>query len=140
MGIRNRIPLKANLQNKLTPGLRACLSLGADMTGEFPKLSEEQLEDYLRSLWPVHRKEVLAHWIERFPGTRPRLWWEMDAPAGRPIIRPSNGTEEDCIREGRERQVAEIAFLLRHKLLSRAEQKALEQKGVKLDATDGAIE
>jgi hypothetical protein len=33
-----------------------------------------------RELWEASREEVLAIWTEEHPGTRPSLWWRLDAP------------------------------------------------------------
>ena len=34
----------------------------------------------LRIAWSRTRDTILAGWIEKSPGTRPRYWWECDAP------------------------------------------------------------
>lgn len=31
-------------------------------------------------LWEDHKAAVLAYWLQHHPCTRPRLWWEFDAP------------------------------------------------------------
>jgi hypothetical protein len=33
-----------------------------------------------QQLWTEYREDVLAWWIEEYPGTRPSLWWHHDAP------------------------------------------------------------
>lgn len=33
-----------------------------------------------KALWEANREEVLAGWVEDNPCTRPRRWWEYDAP------------------------------------------------------------
>jgi hypothetical protein len=33
-----------------------------------------------RRLWEENREEVLAYYLEHFPGRRPPLWWRYDAP------------------------------------------------------------
>jgi hypothetical protein len=127
---------------ELTPGIRTCLRMGCDMLGEFPGLEEDEVEKKLDELWKVFGKQVATDYIKEFPGERPDLWWKHDAPgAGRPIVRPKSGTTEDSVRFAKERKVADIAFLIRHKLLSRAEQSALEAAGtpVQLDPTDGLL-
>jgi hypothetical protein len=35
----------------------------------------------LRELWHEHREQVLADFIDQWPGCRPALWWQYDAPA-----------------------------------------------------------
>lgn len=37
----------------------------------------------LAALWAEHRERVLTGWMGRHPGTRPFLWWELDAPKWR---------------------------------------------------------
>lgn len=37
-------------------------------------------EAKLRELWEQTRDEVLSHWIAAHPGTRPTLWWKLEAP------------------------------------------------------------
>ena len=36
--------------------------------------------DGWRNVWEEVRKEVMAAWIKKSPGTRPWGWWEFDAP------------------------------------------------------------
>ena len=43
-------------------------------------LSAGSREEGLRELWKSARSEVLATWISKNPGTRPRVWWQFDAP------------------------------------------------------------
>jgi hypothetical protein len=31
-------------------------------------------------LWDQYREEIMAKWIEKYPGTRPWAWWTYDAP------------------------------------------------------------
>ncbi len=31
-------------------------------------------------MWAAVRDEILAEWIAERPGTRPRMWWRLDAP------------------------------------------------------------
>src|SRR3972149_4365387 len=33
--------------------------------------------------WEAIREEILADWIQERPGTRPHMWWAVDAPAPR---------------------------------------------------------
>jgi hypothetical protein len=37
-------------------------------------------KDKLLTLWQTVREQILAGWIVDHPGTRPSLWWELDAP------------------------------------------------------------
>lgn len=34
----------------------------------------------VRDYWDMHRDAVLAEWLRDNPGTRPRCWWDWDAP------------------------------------------------------------
>lgn len=127
MTIRRKTPRQPDVA--LTPGLRFVLEIGADMLGEFRELdlTEAQLEKKLEELWRVHHREVLAQWIKKNPGTRPALWWRYSTPtgAGRPIVRPANGSPEDARRFHEERTVADLRFLISHKLLTRGEEREI---------------
>lgn len=39
----------------------------------FAKLDSEEL-------WVEHKEWLLPEWVDRFPGTRPQLWWDHSAP------------------------------------------------------------
>jgi hypothetical protein len=39
--------------------------------------------DQHRLFWEQHRDAVVAHHSKRHPGTRPKLWWQFDAPEPR---------------------------------------------------------
>jgi hypothetical protein len=52
-------------------------------------------EDKLRELWSAVREDLLSAWIAAKPGTRPRLWWELDAP------RQPLGTWPGCYFDGK---------------------------------------
>jgi len=45
----------------------------------------------LRGEWQKITAEVLAWWIERYPGTRPAAWWRFEANEGRKQL-GGNGT------------------------------------------------
>lgn len=36
-----------------------------------------------RQAWKDHRAVLLVEWVRENPGTRPRVWWEVDAPEPR---------------------------------------------------------
>ena len=117
--------ISRQIDNELTGGIRVMLEVGADLVGELSHLPDEDaIEAEIHRLWKLHCREVTKHFIEKFPGTRPELWWRHNTPggAGRPIVRPSNGTTEDTIRFQEERRVADLRFLLQHKLLTKKEQ------------------
>ena len=57
--------------------------------------------------WTQHKAAILKAWISDRPGTRPSIWWRLDAPEERP---PGE---------------SETAFLRRHRLLTRGEEKRL---------------
>lgn len=65
----------------------------------------------LPDVWRQHSESILKDWIDRYPGTRPFIWWKLSAPGKRP--------------EGE----TEAAYLQRHGLLTPAEIKHLG-KGV----------
>jgi hypothetical protein len=52
-------------------------------------------EDKLRDLWKGVREDVLARWAVDHPGTRPSLWWELEAP------RQALGTWPGCFFDGK---------------------------------------
>lgn len=33
-----------------------------------------------RKLWEQYRDAVLVEWVQKRPGSRPRLWWQFEAP------------------------------------------------------------
>lgn len=47
-----------------------------------PKNRFETMDNNL-AVWPAYRERVLADWIKKKPGTRPRVWWWVDAPEPR---------------------------------------------------------
>ena len=72
MKMARRRKTQRNPVNKLSAGIRTCLQLGADMTGELGVgLSEEEVQAKLVELWKIHREEVMKFHIAKFPGTRP---------------------------------------------------------------------
>src|SRR5215207_9642710 len=40
---------------------------------------DERNFDYTEKRWHVVRGDVLAHWIEHHPGSRPTAWWKFEA-------------------------------------------------------------
>jgi hypothetical protein len=44
-----------------------------------------------RRLWERTRGELLPEWIREHPGTRPHIWWEVDAPRGTDADDPTMG-------------------------------------------------
>lgn len=48
-----------------------------------------------RDLWKRACENVMAFWIERYPGTRPQAWWDFDAP------RQTPGTHPECWLDGK---------------------------------------
>jgi hypothetical protein len=53
-------------------------------------------EDAQRAFWEQHRNTVVQHHIKRFPGSRPRLWWRMDAPGPRRRVGGIGDTLASC--------------------------------------------
>jgi hypothetical protein len=47
-------------------------------------------DDKLKALWLEHGDDIVAEHVAEFPGTRPRRWWEYDAP------RSARGTYPGC--------------------------------------------
>ena len=45
-------------------------------------------DEYLKRTWVEHRRALLAIWLEDHPGTRPQIWWRLDAPREPPGTRP----------------------------------------------------
>jgi hypothetical protein len=52
----------------------------------------------LRELWDRARGEVLTGWTKDHPGTRPAVWWRLDAP------RELLGTHSGCFYDGKLQQ------------------------------------
>ena len=63
--------------------------------------------------WVEHREAILSAWIADRPGTRPSIWWRLDAPEERP---PGE---------------SEAAFLKRHRLLLRGEGRRLPAEEIR---------
>lgn len=126
---RRRVQIRPG--SALTAGVRLVLELGDDIVGEFD-ITGDELDQHLARLWKQHRKEVLAGFIVKFPGERPELWWEHDAPEPRPPLGPfESGSFESYEKARHNRRIKEIAVLVRHGLLTREEQAALEAKAKK---------
>ena len=66
--------------------------------------------------WTQHKAAILAVWIADRPGTRPSIWWRLDAPGERP---PGE---------------SQASFLKRHKLLLRGEGRRLGLADFQLEA------
>jgi hypothetical protein len=62
---------------------------------------------------------------ERFgDGSRPALFWKLDARNGLPVP-PSDGSEEDTLRFRKERRQQDLIYLIRHGALTAKEKKNL---------------
>ena len=64
-------------------------------------------EDRYCPEWTQHKAAVLQAWVADHPGTRPPIWWRLDAPEERP--------------EGE----SQASFLKRHGLFLRGEERRL---------------
>ena len=120
-------PLRAGAE--LTPTIRWALEMGDDTFGDFRELNKDELEHKLKELWERHRGDVMKRYIAERPGKRPAMWWLYDSPEPRPQIDWSNPdyTRQDPYWKARiEHRTKEIAVLLRHGFLSKAEIHALE--------------
>jgi hypothetical protein len=126
----------------LTSGQCAVFQLGADMLSEYPDLDEEGVEKMVERLWSTHEKQILANWIQTFPGTRPPTFWRIGLGnlPGRPFVRESDGTVEDGRRFTEERRVEDLAFLIRHKLLTREEEKSILAEKKKREELNAELE
>jgi len=52
-----------------------------------------------QALWKSLRDEFLAEWIDEHPGTRPWIWWNLDAPQGLKTRQPpAPSTQTDLLR------------------------------------------
>lgn len=87
----------------------------------------ESAVEILRNLWPKHAAAATEYCLrEHGAGVRPALWWERDAPAPRPHVEPRNwALDGDRERFERERAASDLAFLEKHKLLTREELRML---------------
>jgi hypothetical protein len=56
-------------------------------------------ESIVPEAWACHGESIVAEWIARRPCSRPRLWWALDAPDGRPILNPAPAAVEAGWRE-----------------------------------------
>lgn len=118
----------------LTPGAKGYLLHVIDL-GEFDYPGGESAA---RQLWKQHRVALLTAWIAATPGTRPFAWWEWERPVGElrrhvsgsppipgsPIYfgYPAHWPDKTTVFE------TELEYLQRLKLLTREEERALEEK------------
>jgi len=49
-----------------------------------------------KEFWAIHRDMVVAWWIFRHPGTRPSMWWRMDAPGPRRRVGGTGTPLHEC--------------------------------------------
>ena len=54
-----------------------------------------------RAVWRAVRARVLADWIQRTPGTRPWIWWEVDGPKWRLEHMPKRIAHSSALWVGR---------------------------------------
>jgi hypothetical protein len=97
----NRKPLlrQRRTSSSIPPGLWRWLidepwDPGVDNTGRLETFTHDRGE-----LWLAYRGIVLSWWALRYPGTRPSLWWQYEAP------------------EPRRKRESELDYLRRHRLL-----------------------
>jgi hypothetical protein len=77
----NRTRTKRGVKLSMVPDIWQWLN---DEITELDSLEVLMLYDADRlKIWREYRDEILEHWIESKPGTRPRLWWAYDAPRDR---------------------------------------------------------
>jgi hypothetical protein len=74
--------------------------------------------DQLRELWATHGAEVLAHWTQERPGTRPSTWWRAYP-------------EHRRVRLNMKFRESEASFLLRNDLLLPGERERLPAGALK---------
>ena len=121
---KKELKLKPDKKSQLTPELRTILKFGEDLFGHFDDLglSKKQLGEKIDELWKIHGEEVAAHFITKFPGQRPRLWWKHNSPEARAVVDLGDGSG------AAEQKTKDLALLIRNGLLSPAEEKALEKE------------
>lgn len=50
----------------------------------------------LEDLWRDHRHVLLMAWVEEYAGTRPTLWWSLDAPEPHRAVLGGTGRVDCC--------------------------------------------
>jgi hypothetical protein len=86
--LRKKIPQKKAIKNRLPSDLYEYFLKGnpnndLDMSLDtflFVYPANEEEEEKLISTWDHHREAILKNWIKEHPGTRPFMWWELEAP------------------------------------------------------------
>jgi len=131
---RRKTPHRADA--KLTVWLRTILECGSDLFDDLPgnlvvldqwgkrrapEHSPAAME-FLCKQWELYSEEVLTHYIQRFPGQRPWAFWQWSSPEPRVTVAFGDGSGAS------EQKQKDLALLLLHNLLSRAEQTALEKQ------------
>lgn len=86
-------------------------------------ISDRRERDRIRVLWDSLRDDVLSRWTREKPGTRPRLWWEFDAPHPRLVISGQRTMDDDS--DEPPTMESQTEYLARNGLLTPMEQRAL---------------
>lgn len=102
----------------------------------------------LEDLWREHRRALLMAWVEEYPGTRPSLWWRLDAPEPHRAVVAGSGHIGCCPpicgvpffvdvnRAAPPVLEAEAAFLRRHNLLLSGEARRLRDADYEPEAIE----
>lgn len=81
-------------QNRVDPVLWAYLNDQAhpSTSGSWAVfVARDPNSSLLSATWDRYRDEILSAWISKFPGSRPRTWWTLDAPRGDELLPTHNG-------------------------------------------------
>src|SRR5215471_20126851 len=87
-------------------------------------------DDYGCAFWREHADWVVSWHVERWPGTRPRLWWRFDRPGVRARLGGIGDTLDTCSA-----YAPQFEFGLPVNWLCRANQQYFD-RGVPIDPAD----
>ena len=131
--------------SEIPPGVREILETGdlGEYGSDWNLFQCRWRKEKTREYWEAHRDEILPSWVERFPGTRPWGWWQVEAPLPRQEIGhdpPTEWTLGDVYVRGLpydcdpppydqlDSYESEATYLSRQGLLLKGEKKRLKKK------------
>lgn len=145
---RRKVPRQGRV---LTPEIRQILSTGIDFSSDLDRFEPIPRDryghivrnfrgddatpgsdgriDFLRAQWAKHKDEVMKWHIDKWrDGSRPWAWWVFDSPEPYPLFLPCGGRYEDHAAAQEKQRIEAVAILVRHNLLTPAEEAKIRQQ------------